>query len=51
LYARNEALANGGGEQLVLLFGDLDLVVVRVFDLVLGVLVLVLWRSVSGVKE
>jgi hypothetical protein len=51
LYARNEALADGGGEQLVLLFGDLDLVVVRVFDFVLGVLVLVLWRLVSGVKK
>jgi hypothetical protein len=51
LYARHEALADGGGEQLVLLLGDLDLVVVRVLDFVLGVLVLVLWRSVSSPQK
>lgn len=42
LYACDESFADGGSEQLVLFFGDLDFVVVRVFDLVLRVLVLVL---------
>jgi hypothetical protein len=42
LYARNEALADRGSKQLVLLLGDLDLVVVRVLNLVLRVLVLIL---------
>jgi hypothetical protein len=42
LYACDESFANGGSEQLVLFFGDLNLVVVVVLDFVLGVLVLAL---------
>ena len=42
LYACDQPFANGGSEQLVLFFGDLNLVVVIVLDLVLGVFVLVL---------
>jgi hypothetical protein len=45
LHARNEAFADSGGEQLVLFFGDPDLVKVGVLELVLGVLVLVLQDS------
>jgi hypothetical protein len=45
LYACHEALAHRGCEQLVLLFGDLDLVKVRVLDFVLRRLVLVLSLS------
>ena len=51
LYARNESLANGGSEQLVLFLRNVDFVIVRVLDLVLGILVLVLlteWRLACG---
>ena len=49
LYACDKTFADGRGQQLVLFLGDLDFVVVRVFDFVLRVLVFVLYNNAINV--
>lgn len=47
----HEAFADGGGEQFVLLFGDVHFIEVGILDLILGVLVLVLHGIAQSVRR